>query len=406
MRQNAANQASPGALAGIRVVDLTRILGGPYGTQILADHGAEVIKIEPPQGDDTRAWGPPFDADEASSYYLGTNRNKFGMVLDLTKTQGRQVLLRMLEEADILIENLKVGTMERWGLGYEELEKRFPRLVYCRISGFGANGPWGGMPGYDAVVQAGAGMMSVNGCPNCPPTRIGIPLVDMGTGLMSVNGVLMALLERERSGRGQMIDMALYDCAVSLLHPVAANSLLSGKVPGRTGNAHSNVSPYDKFSTKTCDLYLAVGNDRQFRALTKILGQPELASDPRFADPTSRNRNVSELTSILQEAFLAHDGEVLANTLMKLGVPAGPVLNVSEVLHHPQVRAREMVVHLDDYAGTGIPVKFSRTPGSVRHKPPRFGEHTRDVLERMGYTSEEIQGIMEDGVTPTERRGL
>ena len=292
-----------GALSGIRVVDLTRVLGGPYCTQILGDYGAEVIKVEPPQGDEVRDWGPPFDEAHDASYFIGVNRNKRSLGLDLGKPEGRDVLLRLLERADVLIENYKPGAMEKWGLGYDDvLKERFPRLIHCRISGFGADGPMGGLPGYDAVIQAMVGMFSINGMPpdaqdNGGPTRIGIPLVDLGTGLYAAIAVLMALVERARSGRGQFIDMTLYDAGIALMHPHIANYVLSGRVPGLTGNAHPNIAPYDKFATRTVDVFLAVGNDRAFGRLCAELGAPELADDPRFRTNRDRLGHRTELTA-------------------------------------------------------------------------------------------------------------
>ncbi|MDE2583330.1 MAG: CoA transferase, partial [Rhodospirillales bacterium] len=276
--------ASPGALAGIKVIDLTRVLGGPYCTMILSDHGAEVVKIEPPQGDETRDWGPPFRAGDAS-YFIGVNRNKKSLALDLGRPEGRAVLLRLLDGADVLVENFKPGSMEKWGLGYEsDLAPRFPGLIHCRISGFGADGPLGGLPGYDAILQAMTGLMSANGDATTGPMRLGTAMVDMGTGLYSAVGILMALQERTRSGRGQYLDMTLYDCGLSLLHPQAANFFLNGKRPVGTGNPHPNLVPYDKFPTRTGEIFIASGNNGQFRKLCEIIGKPHLAADPRFAD--------------------------------------------------------------------------------------------------------------------------
>ncbi len=234
--------ASPGALAGMKVIDLTRVLGGPYCTMILSDHGAEVIKIEPPQGDEVRDWGPPFDGDDAS-YFIGVNRNKRSISLDLGKPAGREVLLRLLEGADVLVENFKPGGMEKWGLGYErDLSPRFPGLIHCRVSGFGADGPLGGLPGYDAILQAMTGLMSINGDPSTGPMRMGTPIVDLATGLYSVIAILMAAQERQRSGRGQFLDMTLHDCGMALLHPQAANFFLNGKRPMPMGNPHPNLA--------------------------------------------------------------------------------------------------------------------------------------------------------------------
>src|SRR5579875_3512193 len=279
---------SAGALAGIRGVELSRGLGGPYATMILSDHGAEVIKVEPPQGDETRDWGPPFQDGDAS-YFIGVNRNKRSVALDIGKPEGRAVLLRLLEDADVLVENFKTGSMERWGLGYADvLEQRFPRLIHCRVSGFGADGPLGGLPGYDAILQAMTGLMSVNGDPSTGPLRLGTPVVDLATGLYSVCGILMALQERTRSGRGQFLDMTLHDCGMALLHPQAANFFLNGKRPVPLGNPHPNIAPYEKYQTASCEIFIAIGNDRQFRILAEQIGRPGLADDPRFR--TNRDR--------------------------------------------------------------------------------------------------------------------
>jgi formyl-CoA transferase len=395
-----------GALAGLRVVDLTRVLGGPYCTQWLADHGADVIKVEPPQGDETRGWGPPFRGD-AASYFIGVNRNKRALALDLSKPAGREVLLRLLEGADVLVENFRPGTLEKWGLGYEEvLAPRFPRLVHCRISGFGADGPLGGLPGYDAAIQACAGLMSVNGDPSTGPMRIGIPLVDLGTGLAAAIGILLALVERSRSGRGQFVDATLYDTAVALLHPQAANWFLSGEPPKLIGNAHPNISPYDKFPTASCEIFLAVGNDRQFQRLCALLEAPELASDPRFRTNADRNRNRLALREALEGLLLRHEGRELCDRLLREGIPAGPVLTVPEVLDHPHTRHRGMVAEVGDYRGTGIALKLSRTPGSVRRPPPRFSQDSRDILREAGYTDDEISKLVAEGVVPDRPRPL
>jgi len=391
-----------GALSGIRVVDLTRVLSGPYCTQWLADHGAEVIKVEPPSGDETRRWGPPFDAHGTASYFLGVNRNKRDIGLDLSRPEGREVLLRLLETADVLIENFRSGTMEKWGLGFDVLQERFPRLVYCRITGFGEDGPLGGLPGYDAVAQAMAGLMAVNGDMRTGPLRLGIPIVDLATGLSAAIGILAALVERNRSGRGQLVEATLFDVGIALLHPHAANFLLSGRSPVRMGNAHPNIAPYDKFSTRTCEVFIACGNDRQFRLLCGHLGRPELADDPRFRDMAARNAHRDELRAELEPLLLVRDGRVLAEELLRIGVPAGPVLEVPEVLEHPHTRHRAMVVAVDGCRGTGIPLKFSRTPGTVRRPPPRLGQHAREILRELGYADPEIERLLASGIVVAE----
>lgn len=396
---------STGALAGITVIDLTRVLGGPYCTQILGDNGADVIKIEPPQGDEVRDWGPPFDGDDAS-YFIGVNRNKRALALDLRREEGRAVLLRLLERADVLIENYKPGAMEAWGLGYEEtLKARFPGLVHCRISGFGATGPLGGLPGYDAAIQALTGMFSINGTPESGATRIGIPLVDIGTGLYSAIAILMALHERNSSGQGQYLDMTLYDCGVALMHPHIPNYLVGGKLPGLTGNAHPNIAPYDKFPTRTVDIFLAVGNDRAFSRLCAELGRPELAEDPRFLHNRDRLQNKPALREILVGLLAERDGEALSARLLEIGVPAGAVQDTEQVLAHPHTAHREMVAETEDgYRGWGDPIKLSRTPGSVRHRPPRFAEHGRNILGEFGFSDEEIEALAAEGVLVEERR--
>jgi formyl-CoA transferase len=408
-RQGKGLAMSPGALAGLKVIDLTRVLGGPYCTMILSDHGAEVVKIEPPQGDEVRDWGPPFVEHEPgerdASYFIGINRNKQAIALDIGKPEGRAVLLRLLDGADVLIENFKPGAMEKWGLGYEkDLSPQFPGLIHCRISGFGADGPLGGLPGYDAILQAMTGLMSVNGDPSTGPMRLGTAMVDMGTGLYAAIGILMALHERTRSGLGQYLDMTLYDCGMSLVHPQAPNYFLNGKRPMPTGNPHPNLVPYDKFPTKTCEIFIASGNNGQFRKLAQMIGRPELADDPRFASNGDRLVNRDALTTALREAFAELDGHVIGEQLIRGGVPAGPVLPVDEAMAAPHTAHRQMVTELDGYRGLGTPIKMSRTPGGTRAAPPRFGEHGTEVLMRHGYSEAEIAQLRAAGILLDRRR--
>lgn len=358
-----------GALAGIRVLDLSRILGGPYCGQILGDHGADVLKVEPPGGDDTRTWGPPF-RDGVASYYHGLNRNKRIQHLDLTTAEGREKLLALAAEADVLIENFKTGTMERWGIGYDVLSQRFPGLVWCRVSGFGSDGPLGALPGYDAAVQAMAGIMSINGEADGGPLRVGLPVVDMVTGLNAVIGVLLALQERQRSGRGQFVEAALYDCGLSLLHPHAANWFMDGRNPRRTGNAHPNIYPYDALHTGTDPVFVAVGNDRQFAAFCRVIGLPDLAQAPDYATAGARSVHRDALKQTLEAQLATFDGRTLVDDLMAAGVPAAPVLPVDAALQHPHTWHRGMVVEMaGGYRGLGAPVKLGRTPATYRHAP-------------------------------------
>jgi crotonobetainyl-CoA:carnitine CoA-transferase CaiB-like acyl-CoA transferase len=383
-----------GALRGIRVIDLSRVLGGPYCSQALADHGAEVIKLEPLAGDETRGWGPPFEGDTAS-YFKGVNRNKKGIAVDLSKAEGIDLLLRLLEDADVLLENFKPGTLARWGIGYEDvLQERFPRLIHCAVSGFGADGPLGGLPGYDAAIQAMAGLMSVNGETQGDALRIGLPIVDMVTGLNALAGILLALHERQSSGRGQSVDIALYDCGISLLHPHLPNYFASGLTPQRTGNAHPNIAPYDSYRTGTEPIFLAVGNDRQFARLCEYLNAEALLDDPRFADNGKRSVNRLALKQALENQLAAHDGRELAERLIRLGVPCGAIATVDQVVEHPHTRHRGLVVELGDYRGIASPVKLSRTPASYRSPPPELGESTREVLAELGLSAVAIDALL------------
>jgi crotonobetainyl-CoA:carnitine CoA-transferase CaiB-like acyl-CoA transferase len=364
-----------GALDGIKVVDASRVLGGPLCGQILGDHGADVLKVEPPQGDDTRQWGPPFTADGVASYYLGLNRNKRLLHVDLSQTAGRETLLALLADADVLIENFKTGTLEKWGIGWDVLSQRFPRLVHCRVSGFGADGPLGGLPGYDAAVQALTGLMSVNGEADGDALRVGLPVVDMVTGMNAATGVLLALLERQRSGRGQFVEAALYDSGLSLLHPHGANWFLDGKASRRTGNAHPNIYPYDALRAGDGAVFLAVGNDRQFRGLCAHIGAPEVAADARFATAGARSSNRAVLKPLLEQHLARFDAQPLADALVRAGVPAAVVASVPQALAHPHTAHRKMVVELPGgYRGIGSPVKLSRTPATYRHAPLTEGD--------------------------------
>ena len=390
---------SNSSLNGIKVVDLSRVLGGPLCTQILGDHGAEILKVEPPAGDETRGWGPPYH-ERGSAYYDGVNRNKKGIALDMRQPEAHQILFRLLETADVLVENFKVGTLEKWGIGFTDvLQKKFPRLIHCRVTGFGSNGPYAGFPGYDAVAQATSGLMSINGDPDRPPVRIGVPIVDLTTGMNAVIAILLALYERETSGLGQSIEVSLYDTAVSLIHPHAANWFLDGKPQKRLGSAHPNITPYDLFPTANGMLFLGIGNDRQFAGLCKELGHPEIAQDPRFKINADRAKNKAELRVILVDLLADRDGKAMTAELMSKGIPAGAVQTVEDALQHPQTKARDMVIESGEYRGTGIPIKLSRTPGKFKCRPPQYGENNTEVLADAGYSPEEIERFKEMQIT-------
>lgn len=363
-----------GALQGLKVLDLSRILGGPLCGQILGDYGADVLKVEPPQGDDTRLWGPPFQ-DGVASYYRGLNRNKRTQFLDLSQPEGQTRVLELMAQADVVVENFKIGTLEKWGIGWEQVQARFPQLIWCRVSGFGADGPLGAWPGYDAAIQAMSGIMSVNGDAGAEPLRVGLPVVDMVTGMNAVIGVLLALQERQRSGLGQLVDAALYDSGIALLHPHAPNWFMDGKQPQRTGNAHPNIYPYDTLQTGSIPVFFAVGNDRQFRLLCAHIGCPELADDTRFVTAGQRSVHRDTLKPLLEQHLATFEGEQLATDLMAIGVPAAPVQTVDAALQHPHTVHRGMVVEMPGgYCGLGSPVKLSRTPATYRVPPLTPGE--------------------------------
>lgn len=386
-----------GALDGLRVLDLSRVLAGPYCTQMLADHGAEVVKVEPPGGDETRGWGPPFVAENTSAYYQNLNRNKRNIVLDLSSPGGREILGTLLRGTDVLVENFKAGTLARWGLPDEVLRERFPSLVHCRVTGFGTDGPMGGQPGYDAVLQAYGGLMSVNGEADGPPLRVGVPIVDMVTGILAFSGTLLALHERNTSGLGQLVDATLLDTAVSLLHPHSATWLADGEVRPRTGSAHPTIAPYDSFDAADGPLFICVGNDRQFAALAGVLGAPGLAAEERFATNPDRVRNVAALREVLAPLVAACGRAELTARLTESGVPAAPVHDVAEALRSPQVAHRGMAVERDGYRGLGTPVALTRTPGGFRSAPRPAGADTRTVLAEAGLSEERIEAALAAG---------
>lgn len=387
------------AMDGLKVIDLSRVLGGPLCAQILGDHGADVLKIEGPDGDETRTWGPPFDAAGMASYFAGINRNKRTVCLDLSRAEGREVVMRLLEDADVLIENFKVGTLERWGMGYGEvLRQQFPRLVHCRVTGFGATGPLGGLPGYDAAVQALGGLMSINGDPDGVATRMGVPIVDVTTGLNAVIGILMALHERERSGLGQSVESALYDSAIFSLYPHSINTLFTGRAPQRSGNGHPNIAPYDTYATATEPIYLAVGNNGQFQRLCEAVAHGHLSSDPRYATNAQRAVHRFELKRDLEAAFARFDAQALFEMLVATGVPCGVIHNVVEALDHPHTAHRGMVAEVDGFRSVASPVKLDRTPASYRLRPQEIGKSSVEVLEEAGFTAGQIGQLLDSGV--------
>jgi crotonobetainyl-CoA:carnitine CoA-transferase CaiB-like acyl-CoA transferase len=390
------------ALEGLRVLDLSRVLAGPFCTMMLADHGADVIKVEPPGGDETRHYGPPFLEGE-SVYFMGLNRNKRGIVLDLARPEGQAVVRRLVQTSDVLVENFKNGTMERWGLRYEELRQLNPRLIYCGISGFGRTGPYAAVSGYDGALQAMGGLMSVTGEAGGEPLKAGIAVADLTTGLFANQAVLLALQNRYVTGFGQKVEVSLLESVVALLHPHNSNYLNTGVVGKPHGNSHPMICPYDAVPTKDRPIYLPSGNDGQMKRLAQAIGQPNLAEDPRFRTNPDRVANRPALMAILAEAFRTRTASEWCQILWEAGVPAGPVNNVAEVFADPQVQHREMIQTVEHpllgrVRLPGLPVKLSETPGAVLSHPPLMGQHTADVLAELGYSAGQIADLLDRGV--------
>ena len=393
-----------GPLEGIRVVDLSRILAGPYCTMMLGDLGADVIKIEQPgAGDDTRTWGPPYVAGE-STYYLSINRNKRSVTLNLKDDRARDLLFRLVAEADVFIENFKVGGLAAMGLGYERLRDVNPRLVHCSITGFGPDGPYATRPGYDFVAQGMGGVMSLTGEPDGQPMKVGVAIADLTTGMFSCVAILAALRHRDQTGLGQHIDCSLLESVVAWLIHHGSAYLLAGVEPDRVGNAHLNVVPYRLFRASDKWFIVATGNDRQYYALCGVIGRPELAEDPRFRHNRDRVANREVLESALAEAFATRTAEEWTEALLAVGVPSGPVNSVPEVFRDPQVLARNMLMELaHPTIGTikqaGFPFKLSETPAEARRHPPLLGEQTDEVLgEVLGLGAAEIEALRSEGV--------
>jgi formyl-CoA transferase len=405
----------PGALSHIRVLDLTRILAGPWCTQILADLGAEVIKIERPGGgDDTRSWGPPYlkDTDgndtRESAYYLSCNRGKKSVALDVSTYEGQDIVRKLASQSDLLIENYKVSGLRQYGLDYESLKAVNPRLIYCSITGFGQTGPYASNAGYDFIIQAMGGMMSITGerddLPGGGPQKVGVAVSDVMTGMYATVALLAALAHRERTGEGQYIDMALLDSEVAMVANLGSNYLVSGKAPGRMGNAHQNIVPYQAFATADGHMILAVGNDNQFSRFCSVAGRPELAQDPRFATNPNRVRNRPMLVPVVAEIMRTRTTRQWLEALEPAGVPVGPINNLAQVFEDPQVRARGMKVEAPHpLAGkvpmVASPMKLSATPVEHRTAPPTLGQHTDEILTALlGFTEQQIALLREQGV--------
>ena len=392
-------------LADIRVLDMSRVLAGPWAAQLLGDYGADVVKVERPSlGDDTRQWGPPWlelDSASQSAYFLSANRNKRSITIDISSPAGQQLVRELATEADVLIENFKVGTLARYGLGWDKLGALNPRLVYCSISAFGQTGSRAAEPGYDAMIQASAGLMSITGPDDGGPQKVGVAIADIMAGMYATTAVLAALNVRQSTGKGQFIDVPLYDTQVAWLANQNMNYLVGGSVPGRMGTAHPNLVPYQAFATRDGSLMLAVGNDRQFAACADCVGLPELAGDERFARNRDRIANRTELVDRLQAALLERTTAEWLQRLSDRGVPSGPINDIGEILTNQHAEERKLVRRMPDSSGKRVPtvanpVDFSDTPVCYDRSPPLLGQHTDEVLHGwLGYSEDRIAELRE-----------
>jgi succinate--hydroxymethylglutarate CoA-transferase len=374
-----------GALDGLHVLDLTRILAGPLCTMMLGDMGADVIKVEPPgSGDDTRMWGPPFAGDE-SAYFLGINRNKRSITLNMAVKPGQEILAKLIARSDVIVENFKVGTLEKWGFDNDWLETHAPRVIRCSITGYGSYGPKAGLPGYDFILQAESGLMSICGEPEGAPMKYGVAIVDICTGMLACNTVLAALQARHRSGKGQHVEVSLFDSGLAMLANVASNHLVSGRDARRFGNGHPNIVPYTAYPVKDGMIAVAIGNDNQFARFAALIGKPEWASDVRYAKNPDRVAHRETLDAAISQVLSTADAQLWLAKLTETGIPCGRINSVAQALSDPHTIAREMVRTVQHpTAGAvkmlGIPFRFSDTPASIRRPPPLLGQHTEQVL--------------------------
>jgi len=395
-------------LEGIRVLDLTRALAGPYCTMMLGDLGADVIKVERPgRGDDSRGWGPPFVGEPygpypgESAYFIAANRNKRSLTVNLKSAEGQEIVRRLVGVSDALVENFRTGVLDGMGLGCDDLHALNPRLVYCSISGYGRTGPYAGRPGYDFIVQAEGGMMGITGPEEGPPSRVGVPIVDITAGMFSATAVLAALRARDLAGEGQLVDVSLLDTQVALLANVASNYLVGRTEPRRLGNAHPNIAPYEAFRARDRWFVLAAGNERLWRMLCDTIDRPGLKDDPRFATNGARVSNRADLVAELGEVFATRSAGEWLTDLQEAGIPCGPINAVPDVFAHPQVQARGMALEAEHpTAGpvrfTGFPYKLSQTPAEVRRPPPLLGQHTEEVLTGLlGYSAKQAVALRE-----------
>jgi glutaryl-CoA transferase len=395
------SDAANGPLAGIRVVDLTRILAGPLCAMMLGDMGAEVIKIEPPgTGDDTRGWGPPFIAGEAA-YFLGINRNKRSLTLNMAVPAGQKILAGLVEKADVLIDNFRLGTLAKWGFTDAWFDEHAPRLVRCSITGYGSSGPKAALPGYDFILQAESGLMSICGAPDSGPTKYGVAIVDVCTGMLACSSILAALNARQHTGKGQKVELSLYETSLAMLINVASNYLTAGRNGGRFGNGHPSIVPYTTYQAADGMMAIGIGNERQFARCAEVLGHPEWATDERFASNRARVENRAVIDRLINEALAHDDADAWLAKLMAVGIPCGKINSVAEALDDPHTAARDMIETIEhatigSLRMLGVPFKFSDTACSVRRPPPTLGQHSDEILSgELGLDAKAIAELRE-----------
>ena len=397
-------------LNNIRILDITRALAGPYCTMMLGDLGADVIKVERPiSGDETRGWGPPFVGKPygsypgESAYFIAANRNKRSVTVNIQSAEGQEIIRRLAALSDVLVENYRTGDLDKLGLGYPDLHRQYPKLIYCSVSGYGRTGPYADHPGYDAIIQGEGGMMSITGPVDGPPSRAGIPIIDITSGMFAATAILAALRARDLTGEGQLVDISLFDSHVALLTNVASNYLVGGEPPRRYGNAHPNLVPYDAFSARDGWFIVGVANDKQWGSLCDVLARPELKTDGRFAANRNRVANREVLVAELNRIFSERDVDDWLADLTRTGLPCGRINSIPEVFAHPQAQARALTLESEHASAgtvklTGFPYKFSQTPAQIQKPPPMLGQHTEEVLTSLlDYSSEDVASLRDKG---------
>ncbi len=391
------------ALEGIKVLDLSRALAGPYCTMMLADMGAEVIKLEMPgRGDDSRSYGPPFVEGE-SAYFMSVNRNKKSLTLNMKSERSTEIIHRLIKQSDVLVENFRPGAMERLGLGFQRVKEMNSQIIYCSISGFGQDGPYRMLSGYDQVLQGMGGIMSITGEPGGPPIKVGVAIADISGGMFAAYGIVVALYNREKTGRGQMIDVSLLDSQVAWLTYQAGAYFASGEIPQPVGSGHPVIVPYQAFKAKDVYVNIAAGNDQFWKKLCKAIGLEKLIDDPKFATNAKRVENREEIVKIISDLIITKNGEEWLKILTDAGVPCGPIYTMDKIFTDPQVLHRQMLKELDHpkvgkVKVTGVPVKLSDTPGEVETAPPILGQHTQEILTELGFSDQDIKKLRQEKV--------